>query len=140
MSLRRNAAAALVACAALTLTGSVAVADAPARGPARTGPTALVLTLEHPAPGADLPALPARSVTLGCDPVGGTHPDPRRACADLAESAGAVEVPSDRACTLLYAPVVATVAGTWHGRPLRWQRRYGNDCELHVRTRSLFRF
>ncbi|MFC5908827.1 SSI family serine proteinase inhibitor [Streptacidiphilus monticola] len=139
MSLRRNVLAAVVAGTALTLTGAATVADATTE-PSGGGATELLLTLEHPSPDEGLPARPSRSVTLTCDPVGGTHPDPARACADLEASKGTLELPSDQACILLYSPVVATATGTWHGRAVNWKRRFGNDCELRVRTRSLFRF
>jgi len=53
---------------------------------------------------------------LTCDPVGGDHPDPSRACAVL-QTVGArylPEVPEDLRCTQIYGgPETAHISGTW---------------------------
>ncbi|MET9952442.1 SSI family serine proteinase inhibitor [Streptomyces sp. NPDC006339] len=108
--------------------------------------TRLELTIEHPGP-EDAPpgesAAPAnrRTVVLSCSPAAGSHPRPDRACADLDASEGRIETPpGDVACILLYDPVIATAHGTWQGRPVEFKRQYGNDCEMHAKTRNIFKF
>lgn len=84
----------------------------------------------------------AREVELTCAPDGGGHPDPVAACATLAR----YDVDPDRmtpaptACFLVYAPVTARITGTWAGRSIRWEHRYGNGCEMHRATGVLFDF
>lgn len=66
------------------------------------------------------------SVTLDCDPVGGTHPDPEQAC-ELLEEAGSVAAlqgPGD-ACPDIWDPVVATVEGNEY-----WSQSYDNPCRV----------
>jgi Subtilisin inhibitor-like len=55
----------------------------------------------------------AQTATLICDPDGGTHPDPAKACDALLEHEDALKaVPGDVACTEIYGgPQVATVVG-----------------------------
>ncbi|MDP9417683.1 MAG: subtilase-type protease inhibitor [Actinomycetota bacterium] len=75
---------------------------------------------------------PPSSWTLTCDPDGGTHPEPGRACAALA----AVDdpfapVPSDMLCTQVYGgPQIATVRGTWRGRAVDARYQRTNGCEI----------
>jgi len=46
---------------------------------------------------------PGRTATLTCDPDGGTHPDPAKACAALRAHPEALHpVPPDMACTQIY--------------------------------------
>ncbi|TYK46055.1 SSI family serine proteinase inhibitor [Actinomadura decatromicini] len=68
--------------------------------------------------------------TLTCDPDGGTHQDPRRACAQLKSVRGEVSrIPAqDGVCTLEYAPVRVRAEGRWHGAPRHFARTYGNRC------------
>ncbi|MEU5882759.1 SSI family serine proteinase inhibitor [Spirillospora sp. NPDC047279] len=117
------------------------IAAAPAGASTLPAPAAaaseLRLTLTYP--GDD--ASGTRTVTLTCAPDGGGHPAARRACAELGARGGAIEgEPADTACVLIYAPVVAEVTGHWQGTPVRFSRKYGNDCELHARTGTVFRF
>jgi Subtilisin inhibitor-like len=55
----------------------------------------------------------ARSATLTCDPDGGSHPDPARACDALLSHEDALEpVGQGVACTEIYGgPQLATVSG-----------------------------
>jgi hypothetical protein len=55
----------------------------------------------------------ARSATLTCDPDGGSHPDPAKACDALLEHEDALKpVAGDVACTEIYGgPQLATIAG-----------------------------
>jgi hypothetical protein len=69
----------------------------------------------------------ARTATLQCDPDGGSHPDPAKACDALLSHEEALEpVGGDVACTELYGgPQVATLSGTAHARLSRV-----NGCEI----------
>jgi hypothetical protein len=70
--------------------------------------------------------------TLQCDPAGGDHPDPSRACGVLgANGAKALPpTPADRACTQIYGgPQKALVEGTWRGRAVKSQFTLENGCE-----------
>ncbi|MFE3455437.1 SSI family serine proteinase inhibitor [Nonomuraea sp. NPDC059194] len=86
----------------------------------------------------------SRMVLLTCEPYRvSTHPDPRKACADL-EAAGGdpAEVEGDPAirCTMHYDPVRATAFGRWDGRPIRYRHNFGNSCTMRLETGSLFSF
>lgn len=99
--------------------------------------TALRLTLTFPEQNAS----GSRTVTLACDPAGGSHPHATQACADLDRSRGRFEhEPDGRACTLIYSPVVARAEGSWHGRPARFRREFPNDCVMRAHTDSVFTF
>ena len=125
-------------------TGGPAAGPRPTGGPvpqarAANAPRAsLRLTLTHPGQEGVAP----RSVTLLCEPVGGTHPEAERACEELSGSQGVIgRSPStETACTMIYAPVIAEAQGHWHGRPVRFRAEYGNDCVLAANTGSIFRF
>jgi hypothetical protein len=54
-----------------------------------------------------------RSATLTCDPDGGSHPDPAKACDALLQHEDALHpVAADVACTEIYGgPQLATIAG-----------------------------
>ena len=56
---------------------------------------------------------PRSTATLTCDPNGGTHPDPDKACAALDAHPEALHpVPTDMACTQIYGgDQVATIEG-----------------------------
>jgi hypothetical protein len=55
----------------------------------------------------------ARTATLTCDPDGGSHPDPAKACDALLQHEDALQpVAGDVACTEIYGgPQLATIAG-----------------------------
>lgn len=126
------------AAAAAGTAGTPGVQAPPPGTPAAAPPTSLHLTLTRPGDGATT----ARSVTLHCDPPGGTHPEAARACAELARHGGRIEREADRgaACTMIYAPVVAEASGRWRGRPVSFRAEYSNECVLHARTGALFLF
>jgi len=89
------------------------------------------------------PEGPVKVVTLECDPAGGTHPNSKAACADLATADGDLDqVVDDQlvACTLEYRPVTASAHGHWEGRPVTWNQEYPNDCTLTTDTGTVFRF
>jgi hypothetical protein len=70
----------------------------------------------------------ARSATLTCDPDGGSHPDPAKACEALLTHADALRpVAADVACTEIYGgPQLATLAGA--GVHALFKRT--NGCEI----------
>ncbi len=103
---------------------------------ASTDTSSLTLTIAAPEG-------PATTVELTCDPSGGSHPDPKAACAELLAVAGDFdELSGDptTACTMEYRPVVANADGTWHGRPVYWEARFSNDCTMTSATGTIFRF
>ncbi|MEV5705215.1 SSI family serine proteinase inhibitor [Actinoallomurus sp. NPDC052274] len=110
----------------------------PATGPAAAqGPTRLTL---RTAVGSAAP----RTVTLQCDPVGGTHPKAAQACADLDKARGDLTVAPDeknpRACFMIYSPVMVSAEGQRHGERVKVSERYPNTCVLRAKTASIFDF
>ncbi|AHH16077.1 subtilisin inhibitor-like domain-containing protein [Nocardia nova SH22a] len=100
-----------VVCAAAVL--------APAGGAmAHDAATSLVFTRTEPdrAP---------RTVTLTCDPVGGSHPDAAGACDYL--SGAELTLPDSDATVrcIRYYPVELRAHGTLHGTPVSVERTYG---------------
>ncbi|GAA4152999.1 SSI family serine proteinase inhibitor [Actinomadura keratinilytica] len=82
-----------------------------------------------------------RTVTLRCDPHGGSHPRAATACAELNRRSGRLDRgPDDAICTMNYSPVVASAKGTWGGRPVDFRKEYPNDCVLRSQTGSVFAF
>lgn len=69
-----------------------------------------------------------QTATLTCDPDGGTHPDPAKACDALLQHEDALRpVPRDVACTEIYGgPQVATISGP--GVQATFSR--SNGCEI----------
>jgi hypothetical protein len=69
----------------------------------------------------------SRMATLTCDPDGGTHPDPAKACAALLAHEEALDpVAKDVACTQIYGgQQEATITGTAHAVLSR-----RNGCEI----------
>ena len=65
-------------------------------------------------------AVAATTLRLRCDPPSGEHPDPPRACADLARGpAPFAPLPPDQVCTEIYGgPQTATVRGSYRGEPV----------------------
>ncbi|MFB4299790.1 SSI family serine proteinase inhibitor [Actinomadura sp. NTSP31] len=76
---------------------------------------------------------PATTYTLTCDPAGGDHPKAADACAALSKAkAPFAPVPKDRMCTDIYGgPEVATVKGTWQGKPIDTTFKRNDGCQLH---------
>ncbi|HXV32882.1 MAG TPA: SSI family serine proteinase inhibitor [Gaiellaceae bacterium] len=70
--------------------------------------------------------------TLTCEPAGGTHPSPEKACTALAADPAALEpVPADTACTLIFGgPEQATVIGVVNGEQVDAAFERSNGCEL----------
>jgi Subtilisin inhibitor-like len=107
---------------------------------ARLGEPAASQLVLHTAAGAS----PARTVTLRCDPVGGTHPKAAQACAEIAKSNGDLQqLPAGtnpRACFMIYAPVTASAQGAWHGQNVRYSSQFPNTCVMRDKTGALFDF
>lgn len=138
-SFLRSRTAVVVATAATAFAlgaGGVAMAA----GDATTAGSSLVLGL---IPLDDNPGQPA-SVTLECDPVGGTHPTPKEACAALAEVGGDFaklpNAPGLPACPTTYAPVEAVAEGTWNGTPVSYKETFTNACFAAIGTDNVFKF
>ena len=84
----------------------------------------------------------AAAVTLTCDPAGGAHPKPAKACAALTKAGGDPGrlKPAATLCTLEYAPITAQVTGTWRGARVNWTKTFPNGCDLTRATGVVFRF
>ncbi len=70
--------------------------------------------------------------TLTCEPAGGSHPEPARACGVLgAEGGRALEdVPAETVCAQLYGgPQVATISGSWRGVPVSARISREDACQ-----------
>jgi len=76
---------------------------------------------------------PAKIWTLNCAPAGGDHPKAADACAVLAKTKQPFKpVPKDQMCTQIYGgPEIATVKGTWQGKPINTQFTRADGCQLH---------
>ena len=75
---------------------------------------------------------PPQEATLTCDPAGGTHPNPEKACELLAADPAALEpVPPDTACTMIYGgPEEATIVGVVNGEEVDAAFNRSGGCEL----------
>jgi hypothetical protein len=84
------------------------------------------------------------TVRLECRPPGGSHPKPRLACRAVTAARGDFDnlpgSPEQIFCTMIYQPVIASARGIWNGMPVRWQKTFGNRCELHAATDVVFDF
>lgn len=117
-----------MALAAGSITASVAVApSAPAASVARDS---LTLSLSSQRIGT-------RTVTLTCEPTGGTHPAAAAACADLIAANGDISrIPPFRGggCGGDYDPADASAVGYWRGLPVAYANRFSNPCVAMVVT------
>jgi hypothetical protein len=85
----------------------------------------------------------AVAVRLYCDPPGGGHPQPAKACETLARAGGVpgrIKGNPTMCCTMQFDPITAEITGTWRGRQIDWKQRYGNKCEMIRATGVLFKF
>ncbi|MFI5779157.1 SSI family serine proteinase inhibitor [Nocardia sp. NPDC051570] len=72
------------------------------------------------------PDRPDRSVTLSCDPDGGSHPDVVAACGYLAGGGGlALPAENTEVRCFRYYPVLLRVEGTLRGEPISIENTYG---------------
>ena len=129
-----------VTCSALALLAALTLATTAVPAQAVL-PSKLILSF-YKGQTAD-PASLQRTAILTCDPDGGTHPQPVKACDALRSVNGYIaKLPGnpDIFCPLIFDPRTATAKGTWRGRPVRFQHTYGNDCELHRASTPVFDF
>jgi len=69
--------------------------------------------------------------TLTCEPVGGDHPDPGTACADLAREGMPFAPLSGDVCTEIYGgPQTAVVRGTYKGQPVSLELSRTDGCRI----------
>ena len=77
---------------------------------------------------------PTVTTTLTCDPLGGTHPDPAAACAEIAAAGGAdafAPLPADAMCTQEFGGAqTATVRGSVDGTAVIATFARNNGCEI----------
>ncbi|GLF95941.1 SSI family serine proteinase inhibitor [Streptomyces yaizuensis] len=118
-----------------TGTGAASVPAGQAAPAAHIGP-GLLLTVAGPGSGGH------RSVTLLCDPPGGTHPEPVAACDALALAGGDPNALAGEPgiCPLDYNPVTASAYGDFRGRVVSWRKTFTNACVLHRETTPVFDF
>jgi hypothetical protein len=104
---------AAICAAAATACGS---ATAPAGAAAPASPAAPKVSLDIRVSG--VPGKPTEHWTLRCDPVGGTHPDPAKACAILLKAKTPfAPAPKRAACPMILASSkTAKVTGTYFGQ------------------------
>lgn len=83
------------------------------------------------------------SVSLWCDPDGGTHARASDACDQLEQAGGTIAlIPAQPgACTREFAPVTVRAQGMWNGRTRQYEKTFPNKC-IAVRETGgvLFRF
>jgi Subtilisin inhibitor-like len=71
--------------------------------------------------------------TLTCQPAGGDHPDPAKACGVLGANGDKAfrPTPAGTACSQVYGgPQKALVRGTWRGKAVSSQFDLENGCEV----------
>jgi hypothetical protein len=71
------------------------------------------------------------TVTLTCDPVGGTHPHAKEACAEIDAAGGDIAaVPGlpGYGCVDEWDPVLIGVTGTWRGKEVLFSSFESNRC------------
>ncbi|WP_062648752.1 SSI family serine proteinase inhibitor [Streptomyces maremycinicus] len=81
-----------------------------------------------------------RGTLLLCDPPQG-HSRAVEACDVLTRAGGdvgALTADGSRICPLMYAPVTVRAQGQWNGRPVDYERTFGNDCEREALTGAVF--
>lgn len=83
------------------------------------------------------------AVTVTCDPVSGTHPDPAMVCAVLSKADGDfTKVTPGEAmfCPANYAPVTVAAKGHWHAKAVDFTHTYSNRCFANVAMGKIFTF
>jgi hypothetical protein len=132
----------LLAAGVTAVAGSVVPAAAAGQAPATAGAASLSnLTITKV--GTTWSGTPARTVTLQCEPAGGTHPRPEDACGALVAVDGQfdkLQPTGTPACPPVWMPVTVTVTGTWRLQPVYFTRTYSSDCDAGVRSNYVFRF
>ncbi len=127
----------MLAASSIAVLGLASPAAAAATGPGAAPRPTTDLVLSYTADAGY-----AAAVTLTCDPAGGAHPKPVKACATLKKVAGDPGrlKPAPAMCTMEYAPITAEITGTFKGRTVHWSKTFGNPCDLARATGVLFAF
>ncbi|PID53487.1 MAG: hypothetical protein CSA58_12350 [Micrococcales bacterium] len=97
-------------------------------GQVDTGPTDLTITVR-----SGESAKPT-TWTLTCHPAGGSHPDPEKACAQLAKAGGyqALHIPREMMCAQVFGgPATATLTGTLDGNTLDVKLGQDDSCRTN---------
>ncbi|GAA3089296.1 SSI family serine proteinase inhibitor [Streptomyces rectiviolaceus] len=84
-----------------------------------------------------------RGVLLDCvTQRPGHHPHAAEACAAIDGAGGDFDALPAKSgiCTKQYAPVTVSATGTHRGKPVSWNKTYGNACEMGYATGAVFRF
>jgi hypothetical protein len=83
----------------------------------------------------------AAAVRLTCS-AGDVHPQAKKACGTLKKVGGDPGriTPAKTMCTMVFAPITASVTGTWQGRSVKWSKQFGNQCVMRRATGVLFSF
>lgn len=118
------------AVAALAVVGTVALATPADASTALASRLTLSITPESSTGG------PGRTVTLTCEPTGGTHPDAAAACADLIKANGDIKriPPAKGNCLPVEIRVIAKASGIWQGRQIAYSQSFTNDCYANKGT------
>lgn len=134
----RRAVLGTFAAAGLALAPAATAAPADGPEPAEPQPASSMLTLTV----QEENSARNNSALLLCDPAGGTHGSPDKACSALHKAGGKLDTLAgdNMRCTLEYSPVTATATGDWNGEPVRFQQEYPNLCALHAETGEIFKF
>jgi Subtilisin inhibitor-like len=63
---------------------------------------------------------PSGTVTITCDPLGGTHPEVKEACDEIDKFGGDIAAipPQSIGCTDQWDPVLIGVTGRWRGKEI----------------------
>ncbi|MCC5581884.1 protease inhibitor protein [Microtetraspora sp. AC03309] len=115
--------------------------DAPVRiHPMKARAKALMMTVAKGPAGTQ----PQRYALLSCSPPSrGTHPAPTKACPMLEKVGGdpaKLQPDPTVACPMLFEPVTVTASGMWNDVYVRFERTYGNACQLRAMTGAIFAF
>jgi hypothetical protein len=114
---------------ALTLAGALVLAGAPAATAGAAGETEFEIYSV------------SGTVTLTCDPVGGTHPHAKEACAEIDAAGGdiaAVPWLPGIGCVDEWDPVLIGVTGTWRGKEVLYSSFESNHCYGAIRHAHVF--
>ncbi|MFC8126928.1 SSI family serine proteinase inhibitor [Streptomyces sp. NPDC057302] len=70
------------------------------------------------------------------------HPHAADACAAIDKAHGDFDALAAKPgmCTKQYAPVTVSATGSHRGRPVSWNKTFGNACEMDLSTGAVFRF
>ena len=122
----------------LLLAATAVLMLTPATAGAAAAPSDLTLTIAAKGR-AELP----RTVSLRCEPTGGSHPKAAAACEGLITAGGDFEQLGQvhaNQCTMELKPVVGTAHGTWQGRPVHFEKEFGNQCVASSAAGAVFDF